>query len=264
MTCHAIGGAGGKVGPDLTSIGASAPPDYLVESLFSPNAKIKEGYYSTTITTRDDQEFIGIVANENDHEVILRNAANQELSIVKSDISQRVVGGSLMPSGLMDALLPEERLDLIKFLSVLGKPGEYDAARGGVARIWKIYNLSNPQSGIQSIIQGDLMGAGWITVCSRVNGSLSRENCETAVASRDESRGFFAATQFQSAKGGRAQFDLSGEAKAVWVNGQPVKPGASLNVELNSGLNTLILQLDGAKPLDAVKLSSGDVLFLTN
>ena len=31
VSCHAIGGAGGKIGPDLTSIGASAPADYLVE-----------------------------------------------------------------------------------------------------------------------------------------------------------------------------------------------------------------------------------------
>src|SRR5439155_25199796 len=40
LTCHAIGGVGGKVGPDLTSIGASAPVDYLVESIFYPNRKI--------------------------------------------------------------------------------------------------------------------------------------------------------------------------------------------------------------------------------
>jgi mono/diheme cytochrome c family protein len=44
--CHSIGGAGGKVGPDMTSIGASAPIDYLVESVLLPNAKIKEGYDS--------------------------------------------------------------------------------------------------------------------------------------------------------------------------------------------------------------------------
>jgi hypothetical protein len=133
-----------------------------------------------------------------------------------------------------------------------------------VARVWKIYNVSNPQSGIQSVIQGDFTRAGWITVFSQVNGSLSRENCETVFASPGESRGFFAATQFQAAKDGPAQLDLSGEAKAVWVNGRPVKPGASLNVELNSGVNTLVLQLDGAKLPDAVKLSSSDVSFLTN
>ena len=34
MTCHAIGGAGGVVGPDLVSIGASAPVDYLIDSIF--------------------------------------------------------------------------------------------------------------------------------------------------------------------------------------------------------------------------------------
>ncbi len=43
-TCHAIGGVGGKVGPDMTSLGASAPIDYIIESLFIPNAKIKEGF----------------------------------------------------------------------------------------------------------------------------------------------------------------------------------------------------------------------------
>src|SRR5439155_13071289 len=40
VLCHSIGGAGGKVGPDLTSIGASSPVDYLVESVFVPNRKV--------------------------------------------------------------------------------------------------------------------------------------------------------------------------------------------------------------------------------
>jgi glucose/arabinose dehydrogenase len=51
--CHAIGGAGGKVGPDMTSIGASAPMDYLIESVVNPGAKIKEGYHSVIIQTKD-------------------------------------------------------------------------------------------------------------------------------------------------------------------------------------------------------------------
>jgi putative heme-binding domain-containing protein len=52
VTCHAIGGVGGKVGPDYTSIGGSAPVDYLVESMLFPNRKIKEGYHSVLIETR--------------------------------------------------------------------------------------------------------------------------------------------------------------------------------------------------------------------
>src|SRR5690606_3689684 len=41
LKCHAIGGAGGAVGPDLVSIGGSAQLDYLVESLLDPSKKIK-------------------------------------------------------------------------------------------------------------------------------------------------------------------------------------------------------------------------------
>ena len=51
INCHAIGGVGGKVGPDLTSLGASAPIDYLIESIYKPNAKIKENYHSAVSYT---------------------------------------------------------------------------------------------------------------------------------------------------------------------------------------------------------------------
>ena len=64
VNCHAIGGAGGKVGPDLTSIGASAPADYLVESIFYPNRKIKEGFNSLVVQTKDEQEFSGLLVGK--------------------------------------------------------------------------------------------------------------------------------------------------------------------------------------------------------
>ncbi len=72
LSCHAIGGAGGKVGPDLTSIGASAPVDYLIESVFYPNRKIKEGYHSILIETKDGDEFSGILVRENSEQLVLR------------------------------------------------------------------------------------------------------------------------------------------------------------------------------------------------
>ena len=266
MVCHAIGGAGGKVGPDLTSIGASAQADYLVESLLYPNAKIKEGFHSTTITTKDDQEISGIVVKETDNEVIVRNAASLEVSVVKANITQRVNGGSLMPGGLVDALLPEERLDLIKFLSALGKPGDYDAAKGGVARAWRLYDTTSPNAhlGMEDVIRGDFKQGAATKIFTLVNGTLSRDICDVAMPSRDGSTGFFAATQFESAKGGAAKFTLVGEAKAAWLNGVAVKAGAQFSGELKPGVNTLILQLDGANLPDAVRLSSDDVTFLTN
>ncbi len=266
MICHAIGGAGGKVGPDMTSIGASAPADYLVESLLYPNAKIKEGFHSVVIATKDEQELSGIVVKESETEVILRNAANQEVSVATKNIARRANGLSLMPAGLVDALLPEERLDLIKFLSMLGKPGEYDAAKGGAARFWRVYVVTSPNQhiGIEPVVKGDFSLKDWVPAWSLVNGALPREAVEAAFPNRGNTRGLFAATQFQASKAGTAKFTLAGEAKEAWVNGQVVKIGAQFTAEVKPGVNTLVLQLDDAQIPGTVKLSSGDVSFLTN
>ncbi|HEY6168881.1 MAG TPA: c-type cytochrome, partial [Verrucomicrobiae bacterium] len=266
MTCHAIGGAGGKVGPDMTSIGASAPPDYLVESLLYPNAKIKEGFHSVLIQTKDEQEFSGIVVKESENEVIIRNAANQEVSVAKKNIAKRTNGGSLMPSGLVDALLPEERLDLIKFLSMLGKPGEYDAAKGGAARFWRVYVVTSPNQhiGVEPVVKGDFSLKDWVPAYSLVNGALPKDACEAAFHGHGNTRGLFAATQFQAAKAGAVKFTFAGEAKEAWVNGKPVKLGAQFTAEVKPGVNTVVMQLDDAQIPEAVKLSSGDVSFLAN
>ena len=138
VTCHAIGGVGGHVGPDLTSIGASVQVDYLIESVYYPNKQIKDGFQSCLIETRDGEEMAGIPVRENDHALVLRTAADQEVTISKGQILTRKVGGSLMPSGLTDNLSMAQQLDLFRFLSALGKPGPFDASSGNVARFWKV------------------------------------------------------------------------------------------------------------------------------
>jgi putative heme-binding domain-containing protein len=264
VACHAIGGAGGKVGPDLTSIGASAPPDYLVEALLYPNAKIKEGFHSVLITTKDQQELSGMVIKEGANELILRNAANQQVSVATKNIAKRTSVGSLMPAGLVDALVPEERLDLIKFLTLLGKPGDYDAARGGVARFWKLYLIvrQNEHLGLERVINGDFSLGGWVPAFSLVNGALAKEACEAAFPSRFNNRGFFGATQFESTKGGPVKFSLTGDAQRVWVNGQPAKLGPEFTAETKPGVNTVVVQLNDVSPADRLKLSAAGVSFL--
>ena len=218
------------------------------------------------ITTKDDQELSGIVVKETDNELILRNAANQEVSVVKSKISERRNGASLMPAGLLDPLLPDERYDLIKFLSLLGKPGAYDTAGLNAARLWEFYQVTshNEHLGMEGVTRGDFSRADWVRVFSLVNGELPRDLCESNAAANEASRGFFAATQCQSANGGRAAFKLQGEAKAAWVNGIAVQPGIDFTADLKPGTNTLVLQLDSTKLPRVVKLTSSDVTFLTN
>ncbi|MEO6005634.1 MAG: PVC-type heme-binding CxxCH protein [Opitutus sp.] len=261
--CHSIGGVGGKLGPDLTSIGASAPTDYLVESLLFPNAKIKEGYHSVLITTKDSRELNGMITHETSTEVTLRDSGNTVTSIPTNVIVSRSSVGSLMPAGLLDALLPEERLDLIKFLSQLGKPGPYDAAMGGVARVWKIYGVDsrNEHLGAQRVTQGDFGLADWISVNSLVDGTLPAAAIAAADKDRGSVRGLFVATRFESQKGGPTEFTLSGESPNAWINGKPVAPGSRFTADAKAGANTLILQIPQDQPVSALKLTASGVSF---
>ena len=64
----------------MTSIGASAQPDYLVESLLLPNKAIKEGYprdsASSPPTTRC---ILGIKVREANGLLVLRTAEDKEV-----------------------------------------------------------------------------------------------------------------------------------------------------------------------------------------
>src|SRR5262249_60282181 len=104
LKCHAIGGSGGQVGPDLSSVGASAQVDYLIESILEPNAKVKENYHSILVTTKQGKQLTGVKVAETKTELILRTAEDKEIAIPVKDIDEKTVGGSLMPAGLTDTL----------------------------------------------------------------------------------------------------------------------------------------------------------------
>ncbi|MBN8248125.1 MAG: c-type cytochrome, partial [Verrucomicrobia bacterium] len=229
LSCHGIGGAGGQVGPDLTSIGASAPADYLVESLLLPNAKIKEGYHSVVVSMRDGSELTGTLARETPEHLVLRNAAGAEVSVPKADIERREQGAlSLMPGGLLDPLNEQEQLDLVAFLSRLGKPGDFDASKGGVARRWRIGQTvhTDAQSGTELWpLQAPWEDKRWIATYSLVNGTLPRSlvNDLTKGQAWTSRLGVFAATEVRTTTAGPVRFQLTaGEDAELWVDGRRI------------------------------------------
>lgn len=120
--CHTINGSGGIIGPDLSSIGASAPVDYLIESLIDPSTKIKEGYRMSTITTKNGDFYSGATLREDQDVVILRTPVGKEVRVPKKSIESRETSSvSMMPSGLCASLGESEFIDLVKYLSLLGK-----------------------------------------------------------------------------------------------------------------------------------------------
>ena len=139
ILCHAIGGNGGVVGPDLVSIGSSAPVDYLIESLIEPSKKIKEGYHTTLVTLKNGDTFGGAVASESGAELVIRDAAANENRIAKDKIANQTVSPvSLMPPGLTLQLREDEFIDLTRFLSELGKEGAFKTSAVPYLRKWEV------------------------------------------------------------------------------------------------------------------------------
>jgi putative heme-binding domain-containing protein len=138
LTCHAIGGVGGVIGPDMVSLGAASPVDYIIESILNPTAKIKEGHHMTMVTTKDGQVFAGGVAQDGPEELVLRDAGNNLHKIAKSTIAKKEISPvSLMPPGLTASLREDEFLDLVRFLSELGREGPFKTQPNRYIRVWR-------------------------------------------------------------------------------------------------------------------------------
>lgn len=139
MKCHAVSKAGGQVGPDLSAVGASSPIDYLLHSISDPDQQIKEAYVTRVVVTDEGQVLQGIVANRTDDTLVLRDAAGKLISIPNDSIDEEIEGKSLMPKGLMKFMTEGELLDLVKFLSLLGKPGtEYAIRQAPRMQRWRV------------------------------------------------------------------------------------------------------------------------------
>ncbi|MCE9543910.1 MAG: sorbosone dehydrogenase [Planctomycetia bacterium] len=179
MKCHAIGGYGGYVGPDLASLGGGAELPHLLQSILEPSAKIKEGFQTVNVSLTDGWIITGVVKQKTNSTVIVRDALDQLHFIPSGDIDELTQSNiSLMPTGLANSLSKDELLHLVRFLSVLGREPRYTVSTRPLVRYWQWLEPS-PAAELfaRSIASGGEQGAGgkslkWTTRLSTVAGSL--------------------------------------------------------------------------------------------
>ncbi|MEO1527111.1 MAG: PVC-type heme-binding CxxCH protein [Planctomycetota bacterium] len=266
-TCHAIGGVGGKVGPDMTSLGASAPADYIIESLFDPNAKIKENYHTVNVLTDDGRVVSGIEIGRSDGVLRLRDATNKLIEIAEDEILETKAGKSLMPANLLDRIPQSEQLDLLSFLTQLGKPGEFDASKQDVARVLEVFAGTHriEQAGNADILSGKRV-EGWKPVQSRVSGKLYAKELYAATAQPFNISlvNLYLRTSFEVASDTDVRFTIDGaKAFKVWVDGQGAKSiGQSISVP--AGKHTALFQIDARGLPEAITVRGEKVTFSTS
>jgi putative heme-binding domain-containing protein len=247
LKCHAIAGAGGQVGPDMTSIGASAQPDYLIESLLLPNAKIKEGYNSLIVTTLDGKIHTGVKLRESKEQLILRDAEDREITLAKQNIDEIKNGLSLMPQGLTDSLTRQEFVDLARFLSELGK-GNYLAQPGTTVRRWQAIT---PTPLMYTAITRNRLAAlatepnlNWSSVYSKVQGDLPLAELPRFRIGQGP---FQSAVRFQldCTAAGDVLLKLNdATGLQIWIDEAPLEAKAELTVPIKPGLKTITLVIN--------------------
>ncbi len=117
--CHAIGAEGGRLGPDLTSVGAIRSGHDILEAVVFPSATLVPDYQTQRITTKSGQTYNGIRSQlESSREAtVLWLGVNQKLRLARDEIAGTTASTvSLMPEGFASLLTPKEMTDLLAFL----------------------------------------------------------------------------------------------------------------------------------------------------
>ena len=112
-------GDGGRLGPELSTIGWSRSPVHLRASIVDPGGDIEDDYRQVRVVGADGSPTVGVLLNEDSYSIQLLDMAGRLRSFMKSDIEEiERPQVSLMPSfaGRLD---DPELDDLVAYLSSL-------------------------------------------------------------------------------------------------------------------------------------------------
>lgn len=114
--CHIFNGQGGKVGPELSGIGARDPKEVLAD-IVDPNRSVEANFRMWMVDTEDGDSYSGRLDTETQTSVEILDATGQRHVIQRKDIATMTASQlSVMPVGLIDDLKPEEISALIEHL----------------------------------------------------------------------------------------------------------------------------------------------------
>jgi putative heme-binding domain-containing protein len=250
MKCHAIGGAGGKVGPDLVSLGGSAQLDYLVESLLLPNKKVKENFHALQVLREDGRVVSGVPVRQNKKELVLRTAEDKLVTIPVGIIEESRVGRSLMPDGTVDSLTREELVHLVRFLSELGKLGDFAVGKEQVARRWETLLFTREANQRLNRTSFDTAASGdaalqWGAAYSAVSGSLPVDALPRFQLRSGTNPTSFVRAELVVTTAGKIQLACQDpQGLSLWIDGRPRPLLADNQWELSRGRHVITLAID--------------------
>ena len=253
LKCHAIGGVGGGVGPDLMELKPETTLDYLVRSVLLPNHEIKKGFETIVVVTDDGQAISGVRVDETPSELILRDLTRDEIRIRRDTIEEQETGISLMPANAAAMLAREEFVDLVRFLWAIGQQEvALDSSPETVCR-WHVLDPVPPRAASMAADDFVATVAGsaeliWEVAYSRLSGELRlRPPADAAETPRR-----FVQCEFDVVRAGTITVALdSVEGLSMWLDAASVAVEQETTLAVEAGRRTLTFMLEadaGAVP----------------
>ena len=128
QNCHRVAGKGGRIGPDLTRIGAARTHAALVREIRTPHEWIPPAWETVTVVTKDGQKIRGIKKNEDAFSIQVMDMRERIQGYLKSNAEVTLEKTSLMPAFDAKRLPDSDLTDLIGYLSTL-RGGDFTTVR---------------------------------------------------------------------------------------------------------------------------------------
>ncbi|MGE0813801.1 MAG: c-type cytochrome [Vicinamibacterales bacterium] len=118
--CHMVGARGGRLGPNLSRIGASRSVAALEREVRRPGEVIPLGFETITVTTPDGKRVRGLRKNEDTFSVQVMTPTEQLLSFMKPPaVVEPEPLRSLMPAYGPDRLSDADLADVVRYMRTL-------------------------------------------------------------------------------------------------------------------------------------------------
>ena len=214
------------------------------------------------VETKKGVTHTGIKVREGKDELDSRTAEDRILTIPTRDIDEKeTLKLSLMPEGLTDPLTRAELIDLVRYLSELGKTPAYSVGQARVARRWqaleptpeaiKILGQKGP-----SALMEEAPGLIWTSVYSTVGGMLPWEVLPRPQASVPAQTVAYVRTQVEVSTGGEVLLRHNAvKGLRVWIDEWSMDPSADIKTRLTPGIHTITFEVDqlGAKSKSSLR-----------
>ncbi len=205
-----------------------------------------KGFETVNVATDSGETYAGIVLEENDSELVLRDLTRPEIRIPQSSITQRNAGVSLMPANAVSTLPRQDVVDLLRFLTELGQPGAFEVTSAPVIRSWQVLdplpsNIARVDADRFIADLPERRDLTWEAAYSRTNGALALESAMAVPQSSLR----IVRCQFDVTKAGNVAVKLNAtDGLRVWLDGVAVDPAQLDSMNIESGTRVLTFMVD--------------------